>query len=135
MHDQPSVAALVSSYDPKGMKYNAYTTIQPPRLETIDQLQYMAGVSVLPHYSNSFTDSELLIRKQLKILETLTVPLRDLFFFVMDCLKVNMTMLHRRRSTTSKVTSTSLSRAKFNYFQLPLTSFGRGEMCLRQSLL
>ena len=27
------------------------------------------------------------------------------------------------------------SRAKFNYFQLPLTSFGRGEMCLRQSLL
>ncbi|KAH0830397.1 hypothetical protein J3R83DRAFT_1791 [Lanmaoa asiatica] len=41
INDQPSVAALVASYDQQAMKYNSYTTIQPPRLETIDQLQYM----------------------------------------------------------------------------------------------
>jgi len=41
MNDQPSVASLVASYDRHAMKYNAYTTVQPPRLETIDQLKYM----------------------------------------------------------------------------------------------
>ncbi|KAI9569067.1 Piwi domain-containing protein [Boletus coccyginus] len=39
--DQPSVAALVASYDLQAMKYNSYTTIQPPRFEPIDQLKYM----------------------------------------------------------------------------------------------
>ncbi|KAF8558461.1 Piwi-domain-containing protein [Imleria badia] len=46
VHDQPSVATLVSSYDRNGMKYNAYTTIQPPRLETMDQLQSMARKAI-----------------------------------------------------------------------------------------
>ncbi|KAG6379119.1 Piwi domain-containing protein [Boletus reticuloceps] len=39
--DQPSVASLVASYDRQAMKYHAYTTIQPPRMETIEQLQHM----------------------------------------------------------------------------------------------
>ncbi|KAF8436955.1 Piwi domain-containing protein [Boletus edulis BED1] len=39
--DQPSVASLVASYDRQAMKYRAYTTIQPPRMETIEELQHM----------------------------------------------------------------------------------------------
>ncbi|KAG8217323.1 putative argonaute-like protein [Butyriboletus roseoflavus] len=54
VNDQPSVAALVASYDCQAMKYNAYTTIQPPRLETIDQLQYMVQVSVSPTSPDEF---------------------------------------------------------------------------------
>lgn len=46
VNDQPSVASLVASYDRHAMKYNAYTTIQPPRLEPIDQLKYMVFVSM-----------------------------------------------------------------------------------------
>lgn len=56
VHDQPSVAALVASYDQQAMKYNAYTTIQPPRLETIDQLQYMVQVSVSSTYPDRSTE-------------------------------------------------------------------------------
>ncbi|KAN0075335.1 Piwi domain containing protein [Tylopilus felleus] len=41
VYDQPSVASLVASYDHQAMKYHAYTGIQPPRTETIDQLRDM----------------------------------------------------------------------------------------------
>lgn len=51
--DQPSVAALVASYDLQAMKYNSYTTIQPPRFEPIDQLKYMVYVSVFSDYRDS----------------------------------------------------------------------------------
>lgn len=69
VNDQPSVAALVASYDRQGMKYNAYTSIQPPRLETIDQLRFMVFVSVSQNYSDNLTEiPELPISEHLMIL-------------------------------------------------------------------
>lgn len=125
MHDQPSVAALVASYDIQAMKYNAYTTIQPPRLEPIDQLQDMVLVSVSPHYSDNLTEIlGLLISEHLMIL---VEPPRGLYSSVMDCPRVNMSKLPKKRSRTSKVSSTTLLGAKFNLFlaKLLLTCFGK----------
>ena len=114
VHDQPSVAALVASYDIQAMKYNAYTTIQPPRLETIDQLRDMVLVSVSPHCSDNLTEIPgSLVSEPLM---TLVEPLRGLYFSAMDCLRVNMSKLPRKRSRTSKVSSTSLLSAQFNFF-------------------
>jgi len=47
MNDQPSVASLVASYDQYATKYHAYTTIQPPRVETIEQLQHMVTQAII----------------------------------------------------------------------------------------
>lgn len=43
--DQPSVASLVFSHDREGMCYEALTSVQPPRLEIIENLGSMVGVS------------------------------------------------------------------------------------------
>ncbi|KAF9233118.1 hypothetical protein BU15DRAFT_80474 [Melanogaster broomeanus] len=37
--DQPSFASFVWSYDQQAMCYEAFTAIQPPRLETIENLR------------------------------------------------------------------------------------------------
>ncbi|KAF9228654.1 Piwi-domain-containing protein [Gyrodon lividus] len=44
--DQPSVASLVWSYDPEAMRYEAFTSIQPPRLETIEHLYGMVKKAI-----------------------------------------------------------------------------------------
>lgn len=118
VYDQPSVAALVASYDTQGMKYNAYTTIQPPRLETIEQLQYMVQVSVSQNHLVGLTEiSKLLIREPLMILaRSMAEEPRDLYFSVMDCPRVNMSRSQRRRSRRSKVSSASLLRAQLTVF-------------------
>ncbi|KAF8840966.1 Piwi-domain-containing protein [Paxillus ammoniavirescens] len=44
--DQPSVASLVWSYDPQAMCYEAFTSIQPPRLEPIEHLHAMVKKAI-----------------------------------------------------------------------------------------
>ncbi|KIJ60652.1 hypothetical protein HYDPIDRAFT_43184 [Hydnomerulius pinastri MD-312] len=44
--DQPSVASLVWSYDPDAMRYEAFTAVQPPRLETIENLHGMVKQAI-----------------------------------------------------------------------------------------
>ncbi|KAF9239655.1 Piwi domain-containing protein [Melanogaster broomeanus] len=59
--DQPSVASLVWSYDQQAMRYEAFTSIQPPRLETIEGLhglvkRAIVGFGLPPHRIVFFRD-------------------------------------------------------------------------------
>lgn len=45
VRDRPSIASLVSSFDPTFSRYAAFTRVQTPRVEVIEELDEMFFVS------------------------------------------------------------------------------------------
>lgn len=57
VRDRPSIASLVASFDPTFSRYAAFTRVQSPRQEVIEELDDMFFVStaLLPFRSAAFT--------------------------------------------------------------------------------